>query len=448
MRPGLPLLGNVVEFRRRPLGLLLELQEQHRDIAFLDLAGIDAHAAFAPDLAAHVLQKNARNYTKDTPAYRVLRLMVGDGLLTSDGDLWLRQRRIAQPAFQRRRIEGFDGTMLRVIRDTESSFRAAARAGRAIDVHAEMMRLTLRIAGLTLMSADIDNEDSGSVGEAVSWLLEEMNRRILLPHGTSLSPLQRSNRRFVHYREQLFALVRRIIADRRAIAEDAAPDDLLSMFMHATDPETGERMDDQQLLDELLTMLAAGHETTANLLSFFWVAMHDHPEIAESVADEVRRVLGDEPPRGDDLHRLPLLHDVVLETLRLYPPVWVVGRSPAEDDELGGHAIRAGSIVFVSPWAMHRHPDYWDEPTRFDPGRFSPERSAARPKHAFLPFVTGPRMCIGSHFALVEAMLAIAWLVPRFALWPQAQERLVLDPVITLRPGGPVRMYVRERHRG
>jgi cytochrome P450 len=446
--PHLPLprlLGHLREFRSHPLELLQRAQKNHGDIVYLDLAGITAHGVFGADGVQHVLQKGARNYQKETPAYQVLRLLLGNGLVTSNGDFWLRQRRIAQPAFQRKKIDAYDTIMQRVAEDVEAEWRAAAVAGTPIDVHASMMRLTLRIAGLTLMSTDINDTEAGSVGEALSWLIEDLNDRIANPLALPLHIPMPRNRRFVRYRDQLDAIVLRIIGERRKMSREEAPQDLLTMFLHTVDEETGEQMNDVQLRDEMMTMFLAGHETTANLLAWCWHALAQNPQTTERLVEELDRELGGRAAAAAELSRLPFTHNVLLETMRLYPPVWLMGRSPIEDDEFGGHVFPRDTIVFVAPWVTHRHPEYWPEAERFDPDRFTPAVAEQRPKYAYVPFAAGPRQCIGNHLAMVEAMITLAWLAPRFSLQHVDAGAVVREPVITLRPKGGLWMRVRER---
>lgn len=439
-----PVLGNVMTFRRRPLEFLMECLGQGNKVVQLDLAGLVAHAVFDADGVMQVLQKNGRNYTKQTPAYDVMRLLLGEGLLTSEGDFWLRQRRIAQPAFQKKRIESFGPVMLACAKEFEQRLDAAARSGQPTDMHAEMMRLTLQIAGMTLMSSDV-TADADRVGTAMSWLLENANFRIGAPLGTNVSLPTAMNRKFSALRADLNGVVLRMVEQRRAMPEADAPNDLLTLLMYARDEETGEQMSDAQLRDEVMTMFLAGHETTANALSWSLHLLADAPEVSQAVADEIVAVLGDRDPTADDLTALPRLHDMVLEVLRLYPPAWLVGRAPIEDDEVCGVRIPSGTITFVSPWVMHRHPEYWREPLRFDPSRFSPGESAARPRGAFIPFVAGPRQCIGNHFAMVELMLILAWVMPRFVFDAVPGSAVVPEPVITLRPHGGLPMRVRRR---
>ena len=393
-----------------------------------------AHLVSSPAGVAHVLAENNKNYGKQTRGYRNLRYVLGNGLLTSEGETWKRQRRIAQPAFHRQRIAGFATTMVRAAEDATAGLES--RRGHEVDVHHEMMRLTLRIVGETLLAHD-PTDAADEVGAALTFLLTLANdrtRRVF-----DLPPIfpTRQNLRFRRALATLDSVVLRMIADRRKNPADRG--DLLSMLIAARDAETGESMDDRQLRDETMTIFLAGHETTANALTFTWVLLSRYPAAFRELQAELAQVLGGRSPTGDDLPRLTLTRRILQEAMRLYPPAWIIGRSATGRDEVGGYEIPARSIVFVSPYVVHRHPGLWSDPEGFDPQRFAREP----PRGAYLPFGAGPRMCIGNGFASMEAELVLATMAQkvRFELVPGAE--VVLDPSITLRPRNGVRMTVR-----
>jgi len=442
MTPGDLLVGHMHRFRDRPLDFLLSLRRETGDIARIDLAGLVAHGVFHPDGVQHVLQRNARNYSKQTPAYRAMRIALGNGLVTSDGAFWLRQRRIAQPAFQRQRIDAFVPRMEAAARKTAERWREAARSGREVDVFAEMMRLTVEVVGETMFGADV----TGYVEElspALALVLADIDRRITHLVPVPLAVPTPNNLKLRRAIASFDRVILGIIAERRR--SGVRQDDLLDRLMYTPDPESGEVMTDEQLRDEAMTMFAAGHETTANALTWTWLQLSQHPGEARRMHAELDAMITDAPIDVDTVKSLEATKRVVLESMRLYPPVWVVARAAIEDDEVLGVHIPAGSIVFASQWVTHRHPRYWAHPEGFDPDRFSPERSAGRHRYAYFPFAGGPRQCIGNHFAMVEATVVLARLAREFEVDVVPGHRVELEPVITLRPKSGLRATIRQR---
>lgn len=426
------LVGSLPDMRDDPLGLFAAAIREHGDIVRFDLVErmlLVNH----PDHVKHVLQDRHADYGKGF-FYRRLKLLAGEGLVTSDGQHWLRQRRLAAPAFHRERIAALEATMVR--RTAEMLDRwATFPAGRPFDLAAETTRLTLGIAGDALFSMDLVGA-ADEVGRAAADALEITNDRgnqlFLIPQAIPTS----QNRRFQAALEVLDGVVYDVIERRRSSAE--RKDDLLQMFLDAVDQDTGERMDDRQLRDEVLTMLLAGHDTTANALAWTFTLLSRHPDVERRLAAEVEEVLGHREPTTADLQRLPYLAMVAKEAMRLYPPAWVISRVARVDDVIGDVQVPAGTTVMISPWAVHRHPAFWDNPEGFDPERFAPEAEARRHKLAYLPFAAGPRMCIGSAFATMELHTAIAMVVRRARLHLVPGAVVEPEPTITLRPKGGV----------
>lgn len=441
--PGHFLLGCAKQLRQQGgHQFALNNARQYGDICYYRLLNWPIYMVNHPDHIKYVLQDNHRNYGKNTLAYRILRVILGTGLVTSDGSFWLRQRRLAQPAFQRQRIEGFATTMTRASMDLIDSWESVAKNGSTIDLAQDLTRLTLRIAGETLFNIDL-TDTADTVGQAVSLGLQETIARLGRPLSLPLRIPTPANRQFLAARDALDKIVYGVIADRRATPSDHG--DLLSMFMLAEDEETGERMTDQQLRDEVMTMMLAGHETTANALIWTWVVLAQHPDVEAQLVNELNHVLGGRPPTMTDLPQLSYTLQVIQESMRLYPPIYIFSRSATQDDEIAGYRIPAGSTVSMSPYAMHRHPDYWVDPDRFNPSRFTPNAIAQRHRFAYIPFAAGPRQCIGNTFALTELQLILAAVAQRY--------RVVLDPdheiepvaAITLRPRTGVRVTLEER---
>ncbi|GIV95852.1 MAG: cytochrome P450 [Herpetosiphonaceae bacterium] len=432
------LWGSASAIRRDILGFFLHAVREYGDIIRYRFMIWPGYFVNHPDYVKHILIDNNRNYNKNTPGFETLRWIVGNGLVTSEGDLWLRQRRLMQPSFHKQRLASFATVMTQAAAETAESWEQIARRGEVLDVDEEMMRLTLKIAGLTLFSMDISGK-ADTVGQAFTYankfVTEYLYRRI--PRNL---PLPR-NRKFEEALRTLDQVVSAIIRERRARGEDTG--DLLSMLLHARDEDTGEGMDDRQLRDEVMTLLLAGHETTANALTWTWYLLSKHPLVMRRLQSELAEVLGGRLPTVDDLPKLCYTRMVIDEALRLYPPAWMMSRQATEDDEIGGYRIPAKTIVFFSPYVVHRHPSFWENPEGFDPERFTPERSAGRPRFAYLPFGGGPRLCIGNNFALMEAQLILATLAQRYQLELVPGHRVEPEPLITLRPRYGLRMVVK-----
>lgn len=437
---GLPLIRNTLDlWTRDPLSALLDRHRRYGDIVRTRVAKTDVFLVSDPEAVRHVLQRNYANYTKG-PSYAVLGVVVGEGLLTSEGTHWLRQRRLAQPAFHHRYLEAFAELMVAA---TEARL-ATWRPGQVIDIAEEMMRLTFSIVGEALFSADVE-DTAEEIGEIVTRALGLFDSFVglaaLLPAflaNPDRIPLPAA-RRIV---QRLDELVLGIIDTRR---RDPRPrGDLLQMLMDARD-EDGNAMSDRQLKDEVMTLILAGHETTANAMIWTLALLTRHREVEARLVAEHRRVLGDRLPQLGDVAQLPWTAQVVQESLRLYPPAWMIARQAREDDEVGGFHVPAGATVQISPWVLHRHLHHWRDPWRFDPERFGAERCEGRSSWAYLPFGGGARICIGKGFALLEAKLILATLCRRFVLVPQQEHMPTPQPSVTLRPrdGFPVRLVAR-----
>jgi cytochrome P450 len=435
-------LGLLREVRDQPLRLFLECAERYGDVTRLRFATVTAHVIRGPANIQHVLQTHSRNYGKQTRGFQKLRLVLGQGLLTSEGDFWLRQRRIAQPAFHRTRIAGFAGEMVRAAEESGARLAEAARSGAVVDVAAEMMRLALQIVSRTLFSSDV-SDDADRIGGALNTLLRQANDRMRSAFDVPLSIPTPANLRFLRARRTLDTLVLQLIAERRKAGGDAP--DLLGMLMSARDEATGEAMTDRQLRDEAMTILLAGHETTAVALSWTWMLLSQHPAEARALHAELAEVLAGRAPSLADLPRLPRTLAVIEESMRLYPPAWIIGRSVVEDDALSGYRIPGGSIVLLSTYAAHRDPRIFENPEAFDPERFLRRPESQLPRFAYFPFGGGPRICIGNAFALMEAQLVLACLAQRFRLDLVPGHPVDPEPSITLRPRHGMRMTVHAR---
>jgi len=433
---GLP-FRDLARFRRDPLGFLERVHRRWGDVARFRFGPRSIYLLSHPDLIRDVLVTRHRNFTKSRALQRA-RVILGEGLLTSEGEHHLRQRRMAQPAFHRERIAALGETMVAY------ASRAAGewRDGAEMDVVREMNRLTLAIAGKTLFGASVEAE-ADEIGAALTSALLAF-KRLTNPLGPILDRLPLPGTvRVRRAGERLDATIYRMVEERRASGEDRG--DLLSMLLAARDEEgDGAGMTDLQLRDEALTLFLAGHETTANALAWTWHLLSLNPDAEAALHAELGAVLAGRAPRADDLPRLPYTRAVLAESMRLRPPAWVIGREPKEDFEAGGYRIRAGSVVMLAPWIAQRDPRWWPDPERFDPSRWTPEMEAALPRFAYFPFGGGPRKCIGEGFAWTEGILVLARLAQRWRLRPAPGAQVSAEPLITLRPTG-LRMIAEAR---
>ena len=437
---GVPLLGMLPALRRNPTRVFIDAAERFGDVAHLKIGPQNAYLITRPEHIRHVLQDNARNYHK-SPLYDKLKVSVGHGLLTSEDTYWLRQRRMAQPAFHRERIAGLAAGMAEAARETAGRWETAARQGQSFDIADEMMRLTQTIVLRTLLGADL-GPLAGEVDEAWTLVNQHIGESFWSLGLTERWPTP-ANRRFRRALAVLDRAVFHIIDQRRRAGRES--DDLLSMLLFARDEETGEAMTDRQLRDEVMTFLLAGHETTSLALAWTWYLLSQHPPARRRLEDELDAVLGGRPPVYSDLVQLPYARMVIEEALRLYPPAWGFSRQAVAADEIGGYHVPRGWLVFVIPFVMHRLHAYWDDPDRFDPERFTPERNIARPKFVYLPFGAGPCQCIGNQFAMIEAHLVLATLAQRYRLELVPGPPVEPWPLITLRPRHGLRMLVEPR---
>jgi len=390
---------------------------------------VRAYLVAHPDDIKHVVQDNHDNYTKENIDYRLLRRGLGNGLLTSDGSYWTRQRRLIQPIFVRERIVQAGAIVTQEAQRLACQWERCGRDREPFDVAAEMTRVTLAIVARALFSVDI-TQYARLIGEALTTMNESMAQ-------AGLSALfafipSRSNRRTRRASRTLDSVIWKIIAARRASAD--WPDDLLSLLLSARDQQSGKPLSDLQVRDEIATFLLAGHETTANALAWTWYLLGQNPDAEARLQAEVAAVLNGRPPQVEDVPRLKYAMMVIEESMRLYPPAWAFSRSNIEEDELAGYRIKRGSLLYISQYVTHRHPDFWPDPERFDPERFTPQRSAARPKYTYFPFGGGPRACIGSQFALTEAVIILCTIAQRWRLRLVPDHPVQMYPLITLRP--------------
>lgn len=437
--PPRPVLGNLLELREDPLGFFVGAFREYGDTVRFRWGGTPAVAFFHPDQVQEVLQAKARVLGKRSRGYNRLREAIGNGILNADGEEWVVQRRLMQPAFHAASLRKLAPTMEGACRDLVARFEELANTGEVFDLGAEMMHFTFRVVGETLLGTDVVAEVQ-RVAEAMPVALGHTVARVYSPVALPLWVPTPGNRRFHAAMGTLRAVVQDVIDRRRAAGRES--DDLLSVLVHARDEETGAVMSDENLRDQVLTIFLAGHDTTSHALSWTLYLLAGHAAPARRVGAELAAALGDAPPTADRVADLPVLARTLDEAMRLLPPAWLISRAAAEDVELGGVAVAAGTYVFVSPYVTHRHPEFFENPEGFDPDRFLPEPAGARHRFAYFPFGAGPRVCIGKGFALLEARLALASILQRFRPVLAADARIEPLCEITMKPrfGVPVRL--------
>jgi len=428
----LPYLGNLLAFRRDQLGYLQALQRTYGNMATIYIGKIPVVVLFRPEHVRYILTENPRNFTSREVAAG-LRELIGDGLLTLDGEAHRQQRRIVQPAFHKKRVESYAGAMVQYTEEMLKSWQV----GKQIDVSREMQTLTLSIVAKCLFNIDLATE--------VNELGAAFNTMIANPAGLLENFLNiRIDQPFTAYGRRKVAIhkmdefIYELIERRRAEGQDVG--DVLSMLLTAQDE--ADMLTDMQVRDHTMTFIAAGHETTANALSWTFYLLSEHPEVREKLLTELRTVLGGQAPTLEDLPKLPYLEWVLNESMRLYPPAWTQGRRSIEAFELDGVQLPAGTMLMFSQYVIHRLPEIWGDPDVFRPERWDPVNGQKVPAWSYFPFGGGPRICIGMPFAQLEAKLILATVLQKYAPRTMPGSRVEMNPLITLRPKHGIPMMV------
>jgi len=432
------LIGYLREFRRDPPKFLSNLARNHGDLVHFMLGPQDIYLLNHPDYIRDVLVTNNRNFVKSR-GLELAKRFLGESLLTSEGEFHRRQRRLAQPAFHRQRINAYADTMTLYASRTRQRWND----GQTVDIWREMMQLTLAIVGKTLFDADVEGE-AQEIGKALTDVMQ-LFKRITNPFAGLLDKLPLpGNIRWLRAKQMLDSTIYRIINERRASRVDRG--DLLSMLLLAQDEEgDGGSMTDEQLRNEAMTLFVAGHETTANALTWTWYLLSQHPEIEAKLHEEIDRELNGSLPTASDVARLRYTEMVFAESMRLYPPAWTMGRRVLADYPVGNYVVPAGAIVLMSQWVMHHDARFFPDPLRFDPDRWTIEARESRPKFSYFPFGGGPRVCIGEQFAWMEGALLIATIAQRWKMRLASGQRVEPRAIITLRPRDGMRMILGKR---
>lgn len=437
---GLPLLGILPALWRDPLKAIADIGREHGDVVRVRLFNT-AYFLYHPDHAKQVLLDRQTKYTRSF-IHRFFEPIGGKGLLTSEGEPWLRQRRLEQPAFNRERVTRAVPVMTQHIGLLMDRWEGVARKGEVLEVIREMLGLTLTTAGKTLFGADFSS-DVDRLGRVIRVILNTVSERVANYLPVALTIPTPGYFRFRRAMRELNEVVQELITSKRSSGEEAT--DVLAMMVAARDVQSGEGMTDRQLRDEILTLLIASHETTSVALAWTFYLLAQHPDVDQRLHEEVSHVLGGRVPAAADLPRLRYVSQVIQEALRLYPPGFMLSRRLLEDDDLGGYVLPAGATVFCFPYLLHRHPTVWERPDVFDPERFTPERSAGLHRGAYLPFGAGLRQCIGNHFAAMQMALIVAMVAQRFRVALAPGYVLEQEAALTLRPRNGVRVTLTPR---
>ncbi len=420
------------------LALLSEVR-QYGDIAFFALKpGMYAYLLMHPDMVKYVLVDASDKFHKGPMFKTQAEPVLGKGLLLSEDEFHKRQRKLAQPAFHHLRVVAYGDVMVRYTERLTERWQP----GQQVDIHHEMMRLTMEIVAKTLFDADV-SDDAESIGEAITEAIHRLNERMVSPVNLPTWIPTKKQGRAEAAAATLEKAVMSFIKERRASGEDKG--DLLSMLLLAVDEDDGGQMTNKQVRDEAMTLFTAGHETTANALTWAFYLLAQHPDTFARLTAELDSVLAGRAPTPKDLANLPITDQVIKEAMRLYPPAWIINRQAMEEVQIGGYLVPKGALIFVSPYLMHRDARFFPEPESFQPERWTPEFEKALPKYAYFPFGGGPRVCIGQQFALMEARLILAAVAKDWRLSLVPDQQIEIEPMVTLRAKHGIRVLLERR---
>ncbi|MCB0606205.1 MAG: cytochrome P450 [Lewinella sp.] len=432
-------LVNATRFVANPAIVLTEYIREFGPTFYVYIGGMKKGVVtIEPHIIQHFLQKNNRNYRKSAIQVDRLGHFLGQGLLTSDGDYWLRQRRLIQPGFHRAKLEGLREIMQEVIDEFADSLQEDARKGTEIEVAHKMMELAFRVVARSLFSADLLEAKLQELSQAITALQSFIVRQIRQPYLNPWFYVSGALRRHERIARDADQIILDVIRERRQAKGEQ--NDLLQMLLDVRYEDTGEPMTDRQLLDESKIIFVAGHETTANALAWTWYLLSRHPEVVVRIREELERVTGGNNPGFADLHRLEYTASVIEESLRLYPPAWITDRQANEADEVGDLKIPKDAIVVPFIYGVHRSERLWEDPEAFNPDRFAKEEKSRMPAYSYMPFGGGPRLCIGNSFAMMEMQMILATILRRFDIELVPDQTIEAQPLVTLRPRYGIRM--------
>jgi cytochrome P450 len=437
------ILGSLASVRHGPLDFLLEQRARQGDVYVLDLGVSRMILLNHPRHAQHVYRDHHARYGKAGPFWDLTRTLFGDGLPVSEGKTWRRQRRMIQPQFHRERVSVMIDQLALAVRDSMASWDALADAGDPVNLASAVSRVAMHAIVRVVFGAELDPRDAAEIGGAVGHVFDFILRGMVFQSLPSWLPVPGRRR----YRAALRTIDRHIFRLVDQHRRNAGGTDLLTAFMESVDAETGTHMSDAQLRDEVVAMFLAGYETVASMLTFAVDLLARHPEHARTVRTEILEIVGEREPGLADLPRLGATLAVLQEALRLHPPVFFLPRQALVDDEIDGFFIPAGSIVAPVVHAIHRHPDVWQHPERFDPARFTASRAGDRHPLAWMPFGAGQRQCLGKDFALLEGRIILARILQRYELAPVSATPPRVHLGATARPGGEVQIRLKRLQR-
>lgn len=407
------------------------------------LAGIKkGFLSSEPDFVQYFMQKNHRNYRKSKVQTEQLKRYLGNGLLTSDGAYWLKQRRLIQPGFHRKRLAALVQIIDATVEEFIEGFRADCQKG-PVDIYHQMMELTFQVVIKSLFSSGMTDEELSRISNNITEVQEFFIQQVRMPFLNPWFKLSGQTRAAAKKAEEMNYILLDIIKSRRS--GEVVEDDLLQMLLEARYEENNEGMTDQQVLEEAIILFVAGHETTANAMAWTWYLLSQHPECVQKIRTELDTVLGNKTPSFDQLPQLEYLTQVIQESMRIYPPAWITDRVAIEDDEIKGHFIPKDSMVIAYIYGMHHDPDIWENPEAFLPERFSKSAKKERHSLAYMPFGAGPRLCIGNNFALMEMQLILAKMIQAFDLQLVPNQKIEIQPLITLRPRNGIKLQFLDR---
>ena len=435
---GNSIAGHLLDLGNNPLGFLTDCGRNYGDIVPLQLGLTPACLIVNPDYIEQILKD--RNSFIKSRGFRALKTLLGEGLLTNEGESWFRQRRLAQPVFHQKKINGYGKLMV----EYSEAITENWVDGEIRDVHVEMMSLTLKIVMKCIFNQDVGEGEAKNVAHALdvamNWFESKRKQNFLIWEWFPKSENIRYRNAISKMDESIYSLIQQ---KRQSNADGT---DLLSMLMQARDEDDNSQMSDYQLRDEVATLMLAGHETTANALSWTWMLLAQHPQVEAKLWDELKSVLGGRLPTIEDLPQLPYANMVIKESMRLYPPVAIFGREAVEDYQLDGYEIPSGCVVMLSQWVMHRHPKYFDNSEEFIPERWENDLEKRLPRGVYIPFGDGPRICIGKGFAMMEAVLILATVAQKYKLKLVEDHPIVPQPSITLRPEHGIKVEITKRN--
>lgn len=437
-------LKNIKRMFNNPIGLITEQFETYGSTYKAMLALEEIYITQNADCIQHFMQKNHRCYKK-TRLNALLGKSLGKGLLTSKGDYWLRQRRLIQPGFHKKKLEELSAIIINDIKQFSEELSAVAQQNNPVYLTKWMMKLTIHVVLDSLYSSSISSKQIHRLDEIITAIQHYIVAQVRIPFSKIFFDLNGKSRQIKHFLKEIDELLYGIIEKRRNQTNTHTHQDLLAMLLKARYEDTGEGMTDKQLRDESLIILVAGHETSAIALTWAFYLLSQHPEIEQKVLTEIEQVLQGRQVCFEDLKNLSYTKQVIQEAMRLYPPAWIVDREATENNMMQGYQVKKGEMVNAFIYGLHRNPAYWQNPNTFLPDRFEAEKHKARHPFSYMPFGGGPRLCIGNNFAMMEMQLALAMLLPQFKITPLSKKPPELEPLVTLRPKGglPVQITLR-----